>query len=112
MENCLFCRISNGEIPADIVYQSDDFLAFSDIAPQAPIHVVVIPRAHINSIMDPTDSSLMGSLLLAVQHVASLLRVDRDGFRTVINCGENGGQTVNHLHVHLLGGRFMQWPPG
>jgi histidine triad (HIT) family protein len=110
--NCIFCKIVAGEIPTEPVNESVDFLAFRDIAPQAPVHVVVIPRIHRETIMDVEDPQLFAGLLAFVQETALKLGIDAEGFRTVINCRENGGQTVSHLHVHLLGGRFMNWPPG
>ena len=109
---CLFCRISAGEIPAEIVNSNDTFIAIRDIAPQAPVHVIVIPRQHRATIMDVEDADLLAGLMQFVQQTARHLGIDSEGFRTVINCRDNGGQTVPHLHVHLLGGRFMSWPPG
>ncbi len=112
MQSCVFCKIASGEIPANIIWQDDIFVAFSDLSPQAPVHVLIVPRKHTVSLMDCDGPELLGSALVAVQKVAVLLGVASDGFRTVINCRDNGGQTVPHLHFHLLGGRFMQWPPG
>lgn len=112
MQSCVFCKIASGEIPANIIWQDEFFVAFSDLSPQAPVHVLIVPRNHIASLMDCNDPYLLGNALVAVQKVAALLGVADDGFRTVINCRDNGGQTVPHLHFHLLGGRFMQWPPG
>ena len=109
----IFTKIINKEIPADIVYEDDLSLAFRDISPQAPTHVLVIPKREIASLdaLQPDDSALMGHLFAVVQKVASQLGLS-DGYRTVINCGVNGGQTVDHIHIHVLGGRPLAWPPG
>ncbi len=112
VSNCIFCKIAVGEIPTEAVHASEDFLAFRDIVPQAPVHVVVIPRIHRDTIMDVEDPQLFAGLLAFVQETAVKLGVDAEGFRSVINCRANGGQTISHLHVHLLGGRFLNWPPG
>lgn len=109
----LFTKIIRREIPADIVYEDDLALAFRDIHPQAPTHVLVIPKREIASLADLTDddAALMGHLLMVVRKVAGQLGL-RSGFRTVINTGQDGGQTVDHIHIHLLGGRALSWPPG
>ena len=112
MQSCVFCKIASGEIPAKIIWNDDEFIAFNDLNPQAPVHVLIVPRQHIDSLIDCDDANLLGRALIAVQEVARVVGVAKDGFRTVINCKDNGGQTVPHLHYHLLGGRFMQWPPG
>lgn len=114
MADCLFCRMASGEITPDIVYQNDDVLAFRDINPQAPTHVLVIPRRHVSSINELTeaDKELVGKLYLAAQAVAQNEGIGESGYRTVMNCGEEGGQTVFHIHLHVLGGRRMHWPPG
>jgi len=110
---CLFCRIAGGEIPADIVAEGDSWLAFRDIQPQAPVHVLVIPREHIGSAAElGTEPSLAGDLLQAVAAVARQEGLEDEGFRVVTNVGERAGQSVMHLHFHLLGGRRMHWPPG
>lgn len=111
--NCLFCSLVAGEIPATLVHSDDDFIAFKDINPQAPTHVLVVPRRHIESLreVDSSDSSLLGRLMLVAAALATKLGLD-GGFRIVINAGADGGQTVLHLHLHLLGGRTMTWPPG
>ena len=111
--NCLFCKLVAGQIPARIVLDEPDLLAFHDIQPVAPAHVLVIPKKHIASLADATDDDtlLLGRLLAATRTVAEKLAL-RDGFRTVINTGEHGGQTVHHVHVHVLGGRHHTWPPG
>ena len=112
MADCLFCRIRDGEIPATMVFSDDQIVAFRDVHPQAPTHLLVIPRKHIRSLADATaeDAALLGHMSL----VASRLARDGglDSFRTVINSGAGAGQSVWHLHLHVLGGRAMQWPPG
>ena len=114
MSDCLFCRIADGEIPADIVYESDSALAFRDINPKAPTHVLVIPRRHISTINDiePADESLVGSLFSAARSIAADEGLADDGYRVVMNCNEAAGQSVFHIHLHLLGGRALDWPPG
>ena len=109
----IFKRIIDREIPADIVYEDEQSLAFRDINPQAPVHIVIIPKQAIASLAESTDADeqLLGHLLVVARKVAEQLQLN-DGYRTVINCGRNGGQTVNHIHVHLLGGRQLGWPPG
>ncbi len=110
---CLFCRIAAGEIPADIVAEGDGWLAFRDIQPQAPVHLLVIPRDHVESAADLGSSpGLGGDLLQAVAEVARQQGLHEEGFRVVTNVGERAGQSVMHLHFHLLGGRRMHWPPG
>lgn len=111
MSDCLFCRIVQGEIPATIVAESDDALAFRDIDPRAPVHVLVIPRTHVASMTDADPATLAAVLELAAQ-VARQEGVTGSGYRVVINTGEHAGQTVHHLHAHVLGGRDMAWPPG
>jgi len=110
--DCIFCKIGAKQIPAEPVYEDDEFLAFRDINPQAPVHVLLIPKAHYATLLDVPDAGLLGRALLVVGETARRLNLVEEGFRTVINCGDNGGQTVYHLHFHLLGGRFMTWPPG
>ena len=112
--DCLFCRIASGEIPADIVAEGDSWLAFRDIQPQAPTHVLVIPRRHVESVAAVSDEEreLAGDLLMAAAEVAALEDVADSGFRIVTNVGERAGQSVFHLHLHVLGGRRMRWPPG
>jgi len=114
MTQCLFCRIIRKEIPGRIVHESDSVIAFEDINPQAPVHLLVVPKKHIDSLtnLSKADRELMGSLFLTINELAKASHLARDGFRTVINTGPGGGQTVYHLHVHLLGGRQMTWPPG
>lgn len=111
--DCLFCRIAAGEIPADIVAEGDSWLAFRDIQPQAPVHVLIIPRTHVASAAElGTEPVLAGDLLQAVAVVARQEGLGEEGFRVVTNVGERAGQSVMHLHFHLLGGRRMHWPPG
>lgn len=114
MSECLFCKIAQGDIPADIVYENEDLLAFRDIDPQAPVHILLIPRAHIPSLLDTFDRhvEILGKLQRAAVEVARQLGLGERGFRLVTNCLEEGGQAVDHLHTHLLGGRIMGWPPG
>lgn len=109
----IFSKIIRREIPAEIIYEDDLVIAFKDIHPQAPVHILIIPRKPIAQLADtePEDHALMGHLLLTVKRVAQQLGLD-NGYRVVINTGTDGGQTVNHLHLHILGGRQMRWPPG
>lgn len=113
-DNCLFCKILAGEIPADIVYESDSAIAFRDINPQAPTHVLVVPKRHIATINDigDDDDALVGKLFMAAAEVARGEGIAEEGFRTVMNCNRRAGQTVFHLHLHVLGGRDLTWPPG
>jgi histidine triad (HIT) family protein len=114
MADTIFARIAAGEIPADIVYQDDDVVAFRDVNPQAPVHVLVIPRKAIPTLNDltPDDAALVGKLFLAAAQVAEQEGIAESGYRTVINCNAQAGQTVFHVHLHVLGGRPMRWPPG
>ena len=114
MENCLFCKIVEGQIPAKIVYQDAEVVAFEDINPQAPQHVLLIPRRHIASITDLTmeDGPVLASIFVAASKVARELGIAESGFRFVTNVGPDAGQSVFHLHFHLLGGRKLGWPPG
>ena len=114
MSDCLFCRIIAGEIPAKIAYQDDDVVAFHDISPQAPLHVLVIPRKHIAMINDlqPEDASVVGKLFLAAKKVAADAGYAESGYRVVMNCGRDAEQTVFHIHLHVLAGRALSWPPG
>ena len=110
----LFTKIINREIPAKIVYENDKVLAFQDIHPQAPHHVLIVPKVEIPTINDLNSSnvSVIGDLFLAAKEIANELGVSESGYRVVMNCNQDGGQTVFHLHLHLLAGRAMQWPPG
>ena len=115
MADCIFCKIAQGEIPSTKVYEDDQVLAFRDLDPQAPEHVLVIPKKHIASVLAlrAEDRELAGHLLTeAIPEIARSLGVDINGFRLVTNTGSDGGQTVEHLHFHLLGGRPLTWPPG
>ena len=113
-ENCIFCKISTGEIPANKVYEDEHALAFYDLTPQAPIHLLIIPREHLESLNDAgkSDEALLGHLLRLAPKIANQLGIAENGFRTVINTGVDGGQSVLHLLVHLLSGRMLNWPPG
>lgn len=110
--SCLFCRIVAGEIPAKRVAESAQALAFHDIAPQAPVHVLVIPKAHYTSLAETPDGTVMAEVSELAKRVARELGVEASGYRVVVNTGDDGGQTVHHLHLHLLAGRPMKWPPG
>ncbi len=114
MTDCLFCKVRDGEIPADIVFENDDVVAFNDVNPQAPVHILIIPRQHISTINDVEDSDelIMGKLFSAAKIIAHQKGVSDDGYRLVANCNEKAGQTVFHIHMHLLAGRAMTWPPG
>jgi histidine triad (HIT) family protein len=110
--DCLFCRIVRREIPATIVREDEHTLAFRDIDPKAPTHVLVIPKTHVASLDQADDAATLGRLLLAAREIARSEGIDKSGYRTVINTGADAGQTVHHVHLHLLGGRDMTWPPG
>ncbi|MBL1151046.1 MAG: histidine triad nucleotide-binding protein [Armatimonadetes bacterium] len=108
----IFAKIISREVPADIIYETDQVVAFRDINPQAPVHVLVVPKKWVKGIESATSEDDLQSLLLAAAEVARIEGVERSGYRMVINSGQHGGQTVDHLHVHVLGGRPMAWPPG
>ncbi len=110
--SCLFCKIAAGEVPATIVKRGNGFLAFGDINPQAPTHLLVIPTRHLASLNDATDPRLLGELLAFARELAREAGIAEKGYRVVLNTNPDGGQTVFHLHLHLLGGRPMTWPPG
>ncbi len=115
MADCLFCKIAGGEIPSNFIYEDESVVAFRDINPQAPQHILIVPKKHIDSVKDfqQDDKELAAHIFVdVVPKLAKDLQIDESGFRVVINTGDEGGQTVNHLHVHVLGGRSMQWPPG
>lgn len=114
MNDCIFCKIAAGEIPTNLVYDDGEILAFHDINPEAPIHLLFIPRRHIPTLNDLTeeDATLIGRLHLAAKQVATQLGVAESGYRTVINCNRDAGQIIFHIHVHLLAGRELGWPPG
>ena len=111
-DDCLFCRIVRGEIPAKIVAETEHCVAFRDIDPKAPVHVLVIPREHVPTLSETTDPALVGRLALLAAEIATREGIAEGGYRTVINTNADAGQTVFHLHLHLLGGRRMGWPPG
>lgn len=111
-QSCLFCRIVRGEIPATIVAESPDAVAFRDVDPRAPVHVLVVPRRHVASLDADADAAELGSVLLLAAEVARREQIAATGYRTVINTGSHAGQSVAHLHAHVLGGRDMAWPPG
>ena len=111
-DSCLFCRIVRGEIPAKKVAETDRYVAFRDINPQAPVHVLVIPREHVGSLADATDPALVGGMALLAAEIARREGIEERGYRTVINTNADAGQTVFHIHLHLLGGRHLGWPPG
>ncbi len=114
MSDCIFCKIAGKQIPSKIVHEDDQAVAFDDVNPQAPTHVLVIPRRHVASIaeLNEADTGLLGHLMLTGSKVAKQKGIAEDGYRLVVNTGRNGGQTVFHLHLHVLGGRPMHWPPG
>ncbi len=112
MSDCLFCKIGQGEVPADTVREDDRFVAFRDIDPQAPTHILVIPREHIASLNNAADAELVGNLVLFARDVAGSEGIHDAGYRVVLNTNSDGGQTVFHIHAHLLGGRALGWPPG
>ena len=112
--DCLFCKIVEKKIPADIVYESEDIIAFKDIEPKAPIHCLIIPKKHISTIndIDESNSNIIGLMYETAAQLARTFNVDKDGYRVVMNCNSNGGQTVYHIHLHFLAGRRLSWPPG
>jgi histidine triad (HIT) family protein len=114
MSNCIFCKIIDGDIPSKKIYEDDEMLAFHDVNPQAPVHFLVIPKKHIPNVMemDEQDSALMGKILFKAQKLAAELGCEEKGGRFVINCKSDGGQTVDHIHLHVLGKRPLAWPPG
>ena len=113
-KDCLFCKIVDGDVPADIVYENDSLMAFRDIAPKAPTHILLIPRRHIATMNDlqDADASLAGELFVTAAKIAADEGLADDGYRAVMNCNEAAGQSVFHIHLHLMGGRRMSWPPG
>jgi histidine triad (HIT) family protein len=112
MSDCLFCKIGAGKIPAKLAHEDSECVACHDIAPQAPTHVLIIPKKHVTSLNEVDDEKLVGHLFVVAAKLARELGVAQTGYRVVANTGKDGGQTVAHLHVHLLGGRAMTWPPG
>ncbi len=112
MDDCLFCKIIEGSIPANKVYEDETVIAFFDIAPKAPVHVLIVPKVHCKDMLDPQAYGVAAKMFVAAAEIAHRMKIAEDGFRVVLNTGENGGQTVAHLHMHLLGGRALAWPPG
>ena len=116
MSECLFCKIRDGEIPGNLIYEDDDVLAFRDVNPQAPVHILIIPTKHISTVndmdVDDGDELIMGKLFTAAKTIAAEEGVSDDGYRLVVNNNQQAGQTVFHIHMHLLAGRNMTWPPG
>ena len=114
MSETIFDKIISRDIPAEIIYEDNNYLAFNDINPQAPIHILIIPKKRIPTINDIqlSDSDLIAGLILAAKNIAIQKGIDEDGYRLVLNCNENGGQSVYHIHLHLIGGRKLSWPPG
>ena len=111
-ENCLFCGIAKGEIPTKFVAESDEAVAFRDIDPKAPTHILVIPRQHLTSLATAEDEEILGQLMMLAAKVARSEGISESGYRVVANTGPDGGQSVDHLHLHVMGGRRMTWPPG
>jgi histidine triad (HIT) family protein len=110
--DCLFCKITRGEVPAEVLYRTPTLVVIRDINPQAPVHVLVIPNRHVETLNDADDAEFLGDLLLAAREAARRERIEVRGYRVVINNRAESGQTVPHLHLHVLGGRGMKWPPG
>ena len=112
--DCIFCKIVNGEIPSNKIYEDDDIVAFNDLSPQAPIHFLVISKKHIEScnFVDKENSEVVGKIFLKISELAKGMGFDESGYRIINNCNEDGGQTVKHLHFHVLAGRSLNWPPG
>jgi len=112
--DCLFCKIADGSIPSEVVHRDNDLVAFRDIRPQAPVHILIIPTRHIETVLDlkEEDNRLLGKMVMLANRLAKDEGIDEDGFRLVLNCKRHGGQEVYHIHLHLLGGRAMGWPPG
>ncbi|OFI07186.1 HIT-like protein [Clostridium acetireducens DSM 10703] len=114
MSDCIFCKIVKGEIPSEKVYEDDIVYAFKDISPEAPVHVLIIPKKHISNLneLKQEDENIIAHVFMIAKKLVKEFKIDEKGYRIVTNCGEDGGQTVNHIHFHLLGGRVLQWPPG
>ena len=112
--NTIFSKIIKRELPADIVYEDTDLLAFHDISPQAPVHIIIIPKKEINTLnnLRKEDEIIVGKMVLLAKNLAKEFKINLSGYRTVFNCNEDGGQTVYHIHMHIMGGRQMKWPPG
>ena len=114
MQDCIFCKVLNGEIPSKEVYSDVEFYAFSDVNPQGPVHMLIVPRKHVERVVQfaDEDAALIGRMILAANRIAESEGIVDEGFRYVLNCNLGGGQTVFHVHMHILGGRQMGWPPG
>ena len=114
MDDCLFCKIVAGDIPADKVFENNSIYAFRDIDPKAPTHILIIPKEHISTMndLDESHKTLVGEIMLTAKEIAGQEGIADSGYRTVFNCNQDGGQAVYHIHLHLLGGRHMNWPPG
>lgn len=114
MKDCLFCKIASGDIPSNKAYEDDQVIVFHDISPVAPVHVLIVPKKHMASLNETgdEDAALLSHVFKVAVRVASDLGVAENGYRVINNCGKDGGQTVAHLHFHLLGGRYLDWPPG
>ncbi len=112
MSDCIFCKIANNEIKADKVYEDNEIIAFNDINPKAPVHILIVPKKHIPTLNDLEDFSIIGKMFEVAVKLAKEKNIAKEGYRTVINCNSAGGQAVYHIHLHLLGGRTMEWPPG
>lgn len=114
MGDCIFCKIVNKEIPSTKVYEDDKVLAFKDISPEAPVHIVIVPKEHIRSAneLNENNASIVAHIFTIINKIAEEQGIKNSGYRIINNCGEHGGQTVNHIHFHLLGGRNLSWPPG
>jgi histidine triad (HIT) family protein len=114
MLDCIFCQIANHHIPATVVYEDERIIAFEDIDPQAPVHVLIVPKKHISTLLEiqENEAELLQHMVLTANMIAAMKNIHHRGFRIVLNCNPDGGQTVYHLHMHILGGRKMTWPPG
>ncbi len=114
MKNCLFCKFASGEFKVDKVFENKSIIVFNDIDPRAPIHLLIIPRIHIPTLndIDKSNNELLGEMSLVASQLAKKHGMDKDGYRTIMNCNHFGGQTIFHIHLHLLGGRKLKWPPG
>ena len=110
--DCLFCKIVSGKTPCDKVYEDNDVMAFRDIDPKAPVHIIIIPKRHFSTILDCQDKDILGKLIIVSSKLARSEDISESGFRLIINCNKDGGQAVYHIHLHLLGGRKFSWPPG
>jgi len=114
MSDCLFCKIAEGKIPSNRVFENETVVAFRDIHPQAPVHILIVPRRHIGTLneLNADDARLIGEMVLTAKHLAAQENLAESGYRVLMNCNRDGGQSVYHIHLHLLGGRYMKWPPG